>query len=164
MATADSQAMRQHILDQFQSLEDITATLCRGQALFSAEADRLNAVNSTNMAAEPPAVQATAVETSPERVPGQSDNAEEGYGYGPTVLFSPAAPVIQPVADAYVRLQVPDDGGIDVEDIVGGAASGSGENPAGTQTSVADRKSIMAMARVSRAQSALQAQMEIDAA
>ena len=159
MATADSQAMRQHILDQFQSLEDITATLCRGQALFSAEADRLNAVNSTNMA--PEGAIAAVGEASPERVPGKDAQRDNG---DPAILFGPAAINHQPVEDVFVRAAVPDDGGVDLDEGDGGDAVANAKAQATGKISVGNRESIMAMVRVSRAQSALQTQMEVEAA
>ena len=80
------------------------------------------------------------------------------------MLFGPAAVALKAAADVHVQLRVPDDGGIDVDDDAGGAAQGSGQNQAGAKTAIADRQSVMAMARVSRAQSALQVQMEVEAA
>ena len=149
------------VLESFPDFTRICKLLCNAQAQFSAAQDRGNSLNSTNMAPEPEAG-AAATQGSPERVP--SSNEEPGFGYGPTVLFGPAAATLQPAADVHVQLLVPDDGGLDGDDDDGGAAQDSAQSKAAANTAAADRASVMAMARVSRAQGALQAQMEIDAA
>ena len=155
----EAQPIAKQLVDGFQQWSDYSKLLCVGQAEISAALDIANDRNSTNMAPD----KAIVAEGSPERTPGQTEDQGEGYGYGPTILFNPVAPIPKPVADADVRLPVPDDGGLDLEDM----DIGTGEDLENCKTPwrgpIRTVAGFMAFAHVSRAESALQIKTEIEA-
>ena len=95
-------------------------------------------------------------EGSPERTPGQSEYQAEAV----TPLFPTPSAIPKPTIAAAAGLTVPDDGELEVEDMDIGAGEDSAESKTPGRGPVRTIKGILALARVSRAESALQVQKE----
>ena len=163
--TTEEQPMYKQLIDGFLHWSDYGKQLCVAQTNTSAALDIANGVNAHYMAPDKP----IGAEGSPERVPGQGEQLEEpGFGYGPTALFTAPAPVPalapQHVAGAFVQLKVPDDGGSELDDLPSDAAKDNTADQEAGKIVIGNRKGIMAMARLSRAQVAMQTEMEGQAA
>ena len=104
------------------------------------------------MAPEKPDV----IARSPERTANQNEyHADVATPFFPTPSATP-----KPTADAAADLSVPDDGELEVEDMDVGSGEGNAEGKTPWRGPVRTLKGILAMARVSRAESALQAKSE----
>ena len=150
----DNQPTAKKLIEGFQTWSEYGKLLCIGQAEISAALDIANGRSSTNMAPEKPA----GVEGSPERTQNQNDDKNDANTNAPTV---PALPIPEPISDADAKRPVPDDGDLDMDEMEIHAGKNSSVEKSPWYGQARSLKGVLAMASISRAESALQVKKEI---